>query len=427
MSGDPRSHGLWERTAPPAPELPALTGQISADVVVVGAGYTGLSAALHLAEAGVRVVVLESGGVGFGASGRNVGLVNAGMWLNPDAVAERLGPDYGERILALLGGGPDVVFGLIEKFGMDCEPVRTGTLHLAVGKTGAADIASRHAAWTKRGAPVELLDAEQTARKVGSSRYAAALLDRRAGTIQPLGYVRGLARAALDAGATICVNSAAIGAERGDGRWVVRTASGSVTADWVIVATNAYTAPAGQWRAIASEIVPFPYFNFATAPLSATQLAGILPERQGAWDTQTVLSSFRLDRSGRLIFGSVGALRGTGTAVHRAWARRAMTKVFPQLRGVGFEYEWCGRIGMTDNDLPRFHELAPRMISFSGYNGRGIAPGTVFGRVLADFVRNDGKVDLPLPRTEVAPAKLRQVRALGIEAGAQAVHLISDY
>lgn len=426
MLEDKRSHGLWARSAPPAPVTAPLSENVDADVAVIGAGYTGLSAALHLAQAGARVVVLEARDIGFGGSGRNVGLVNAGMWLPPAAVVERLGREAGERTLALLGEGPATVYGLVEKFGMECEAVHNGTLHLAVGQDGLDDIMARHAQWRARGADVELLGAEATAQRVGSDAYEGALLDRRAGTIQPLAYARGLAAAAIAAGARIFTATPVTGAARDGEHWAVRVPEARVRANWVIVATNAYGDPAGAWGEIARELVPFPYFNLATAPLNAAQRAGILPQQQGCWDTETVLSSFRLDAAGRLIFGSVGALRNTGTVVHRAWARRALKRVFPQLAGMDFEYEWYGRIGMTDDDLPRFHTHAPRVISFSGYNGRGIAPGTVFGRLLADHVVSNGAAEMPFPATPLRPAGLRRMRAIGIEAGAQLVHFAGN-
>src|ERR1700734_4070514 len=143
MQNDPLSHGLWELTAPPAPPTSALKGDVRADVAVVGCGYTGLSTALHLTEAGAKVVALEAVEIGFGGAGRNVGLVNAGMWLAPDDIVTRLGADYGERLLTLLGGGPSEVETLVNKHGLDCEFVRNGTLHCATGQAGLAKIEER--------------------------------------------------------------------------------------------------------------------------------------------------------------------------------------------------------------------------------------------------------------------------------------------
>jgi len=423
MLDNARSHGLWELTAPPAPETARLLGSIQVDTAIVGGGYTGLSAALHLAEAGANVALLEAVEIGFGGAGRNVGLVNAGMWVMPDVLADVLGGDYGERLLELLGDAPKLVFDLIERHGIECEVERAGTLHSAVGVKGLKELEARAAQWSRRGAPVELLNAADTAAKIGSSAYTGSLWDRRAGTIQPLAYARGLACAALNAGARIFTRSAVTSAERIDGKWKLQTADGHVIADRVIVATDAYAT--GPWSEVTTEQIHLPYFNFATQPLSDNIRASILPERQGAWDTNDVLSSFRFDRAGRLVFGSCGALRGTGAAVHRSWAKRALKKLFPQIGDFKFEAEWYGLIGMTDDHLPRFHKLAENVVGFSGYNGRGIAPGTTFGRLLAFHALGQlDEKDLPLPASPPTKPSFRSARSAFYEVGAQLAHLI---
>jgi glycine/D-amino acid oxidase-like deaminating enzyme len=177
------------------------------------------------------------------------------------------------------------------------------------------------------------------------------------------------------------------------------------------------------WQGIQQEQVRLPYFNLATAPLPDDLAAGILPKGHGAWDTRLVLSSFRRDAAMRLVFGSVGALRGPGETIHQDWGRRALAKLFPQLEGVAFEHAWYGSIGMTSNALPRFHQLDRNVISFSGFNGRGIAPGTVLGRELARLVLGEVSLQqLPLPVTSVEAAAWRVAKELGYEAGAQLVH-----
>jgi glycine/D-amino acid oxidase-like deaminating enzyme len=416
------SHGLWERTAPPAPQLRPLRAAIDVDVAVVGAGYTGLSAAVHLVEGGASTAVLEAAEIGFGGSGRNVGLVNAGMWVMPEDLPAALGEIYGERLLALLGDAPRAVFDLVEKHKIACELERRGTLHCAVGRRGLAELKERARQWQSRGAPVRLLDSDETAAKVGTSAYAGSLLDERAGTIQPLAYARGLAGVALELGAHVYISSPVIECKEDGVAWTLRTPEGSVRADWVIVATNAYSS--GPWADIRDELVRLPYFNFATKPLSDNLRRSILPERQGAWDTRKILSSFRFDQQGRLVFGSVGALRGAGTTIHRDWARRALRKLFPQLGLVEFETEWFGMIGMTEDSLPKFHKFGRNIVSLSGYNGRGIAPGTVFGRCLAQLALGAiDETDLPLPLRDPAPAKHRVASEALYEIGAQLVHL----
>ncbi len=418
MQNDPLSHGLWETSAPPPPPTSPLTGRVKADVAIVGCGYTGLSAALRLAEAGAKVVALEAVEIGFGGAGRNVGLVNAGMWVMPREVVKALGPDYGERTLSLLGGAPAEVFETIDKCAIDCDPVRNGTLHCAVGASGLEEIEERARQLGERGAPVRVLSAAETATRIGSKAYAGALIDMRAGTIQPLAYARGLARAAIAAGAAIHTLSPVGAAERTGGLWTLHTGNGAVAADWIVVATDAYGG--APWPQTRREQIRLPYFNFATQPLGADLQAAILPGREGCWDTRKILSSFRFDRAGRMVFGSFGALRGTGLPIHRAWAKRALNKIFPRIGRIEFEAQWYGMIGMTDNALPRFHRLAENVVTVCGYNGRGIRPGTVFGRVLADYVlgRTADEPDAPA---------LPSLREAYYEAGAQIAHAVGAW
>ncbi|MFG1314336.1 NAD(P)/FAD-dependent oxidoreductase [Xanthobacter autotrophicus] len=428
MSIAPHSHGLWEVTAPPAPALAPLSGALRADVAVVGAGYAGLSAALRLAEAGARVAVVEAEEVGFGGAGRNVGLVNAGLWVMPDVIRVALGEARGEALIGFLGAAPQAVFELVARHGIACEAAPVGTLHCAVGAAGRAEIEARAAQWQARGAPVRLLGADEARTMVGGGDFSGVLLDLRAGTIQPLAYARGLARAALDAGAQIFASSPVVGAAETPAGWRLVTPGGSLEADHLIATTDAYGT--GPFAPLRREQVHLPYFNFATAPLPQAVRDTILPGRQGAWDTQTILTSFRMDAAGRLVFGSVGALDRAGGAIHRAYARRALARLYPQLGQmapeVTFEAGWHGMIGMTADALPRFHRLGRSGIAVAGYNGRGIAPGTVFGALLADLVL--GRVreaDLPLPPSAVEPARWRLVREALYAAGSGLAHLVT--
>lgn len=416
------SHGLWKASAPPGPAAPPLSGATTADVIVVGAGYTGCSAALHLALGGAKAVVLEAGEIGFGGSGRNVGLVNAGLWIMPDAVPATMGEERGERLLQQLGAAPGLVFDLIARHGIACEAQRTGTLHCAAGRQGARDLAERARQWTRRGVAVELIQGQEAMRLTGSAAFTTVLRDSRAGTIQPLAYARGLAEAAIRHGARIHTRSPALNCAENDDRWRIETPGGSVSAPRVIVATDVYSS--GPWRALSGEQVPLPYFNVATAPLAPALLARILPERQGAWDTKKILSSFRLDASGRLIFGSVGALRGAGARVHARWAGREVARLFPELDGVRFEHGWYGTIGMTADAIPRLHSLGRNIVSISGYNGRGIAPGTSFGRDLARWALGETSIEaLALVPTPLRAAPLRAAKGAVYEAGARLAHL----
>jgi len=425
MLNDLHSHGLWEASAPPAPSTLPLDGATEADVAIVGGGYTGLSCALHLAESGKSVVLLEAHEFGFGGAGRNVGLINAGLWLMPDDVSAVIGRAQGERLLEVLGDGPALVMSMIDSHGIDCELRRNGTLHCAVDARGLEELKQREAQWKKRGAPVRLLDARETADRVGTNAYVGALLDQRAGTLQPLAYARGLAHAAQAKGARLHTSSPVISAERHGSHWDVRTQAGRVDAEWLVVATDAYGT--GPWRSTQEAQTRLPYFNLATAPLDRTSLGTILPGKEGVWDTRTILSSFRLDREGRLVFGSVGALRNGGAGIHKAWARRALARLFPQLAKVDFEHEWFGQIGMTDDAVPRLHAFGPNALGVFGFNGRGISPGTVFGRELALLILGEkGQDDLPLPMSGLKPPSLRGLKEIYYEGGAQVAHLVGD-
>ncbi len=415
------SHGLWAVTAPPPPpSLPPIEGEVKTDVAVIGGGYTGLSAALHLAEAGTDALVLEAKEIGYGGAGRNVGLVNAGLWLMPDDVVKILGPEYGERLIRVLGASPDLVYGLIENHGIECEAIRNGTLHCAHSPGGYCALQQREVQWKRRDAPVTLLSREEAAPKIGSEAFYGALWDERAGTIQPLAYAYGLAKAAQGAGARLYANSPVTAIERESNRWRLTTPSGHVLAKAVILAVHGYTDYAFKDKQ--SALIPFNFFQFATPPLPEKVRKTILPGGHGAWDTNLILSSFRLDQAGRLIVGSVGQVENMGYTLHKNWAQRAIKKVFPQVGPISMEHAWNGRIALTVDHIPRFHILGPDLVSVTSYNGRGIGPGSIFGKLLAQYLNGGSEKDIPLPVTKPQSVFMRGMRWLFYEAGARIYH-----
>jgi glycine/D-amino acid oxidase-like deaminating enzyme len=405
--------GLWAATAPPGPDLMPLAGAVEADIAVVGAGYTGLSAALTAAEAGARVVLLEAEGVGAGGSGRNVGLVNAGLWLMPEDMAARLPPD----LFARLAQAPAAVWDRVARHRLDCEARPVGTLHCAPDVAGAEALAERARQWQARQVAVRLLGAEEAAARTGTGAYRSVLFDPRAGTIQPLAYARGLARAAVAAGARLHAPSPVTAARHEGGAWVLEVPGGRVRAGRVIWAGNAY----GRGPAAAPGLAVLPYFNFATDPLPEDLREGILPGGEGAWDTAKILTSFRLDAAGRFVIGSVGALGAWDAAVHEGWARRRMARLYPQLAGIPFTHRWFGRIGTTPDAVPRLIAPGPGAVGIAGYNGRGIGPGTVLGALLAEVALGQAEVPALAP---AAPDPGAGLKGLGYRAGAAAWHLI---
>ncbi|MDJ1007328.1 MAG: FAD-binding oxidoreductase [Paracoccaceae bacterium] len=404
--GDPGPPPLWRVTAAEPEEADGFVSGAKVDVGVVGAGYTGLSTALHCAAGGLDVQVIEADGIGAGGSGRNAGLVNASVWMAPDAVRRALGETYGPRFLRRFSDGPAYVFDLIEKHQIRCEVTRSGTLHAAHAASGLADLRRRHAAWQRLGEPVELLGAEDMARKVGSEAFSGGLHDHRAGTVNPMGYARGLARVARAAGARVSTGIRASKlTRRAEGGWRIDTAAGPVLAGQVVLATNAYTD--ALWPGLGKVFSTIDYLQVATEPLRQAG-AHILPGGEGLWDTAPIMFSCRRDAAGRLILGTMGRVFGTAAqGVTRRWAATRLQRLFPGLGPVRFEAAWSGRIAMTPDHLPRVHRLAEGLWTPIGYNGRGIATGTLFGQAMADLLTGTDPRELPLPLTDMAAAPRR--------------------
>jgi len=412
----PLCDSLWRASADPGPELMPLQGDHEAQVVIVGGGFTGLSAALHLGKLGISVVVLEAHEIGFGGSGRNVGLANAGVWLEPEQLDKALGIEAGQTLYNTLAGAPDLVYSLIEAYGIQCEAVRNGTLHAGVGKTGIAQLQRRFEQMRQRGAPVQMLDAAEAQVRIGSAKFNSALFDPRAGTIQPLSYAHGLAYAALKEGAKLFDYSPVNSVQPTDDGWLVKTPYGQVRAEKVVLATNAYSEHGVKQQA--RKFVPIFYSQLASKPLSQVQLEKILPNREGVWDTCTVMSSFRLDQQGRLVFGGMG---GEGSVLSN-WASQRVSELFPFLNKVEWDYSWTGKIAYSEDHLPHCQQLQRGLYSVAGYSGRGIGPGTVMGKELAQWFAGE-RESLSVPTTLLRDIPLRELKRLFYEVGAQTYHL----
>ncbi len=390
---------LWDTSAAEKDYVGALPGDVSVDVAIVGGGFTGLSTALHCAEKGLSAHVLEARQIGYGGSGRNCGLVNAALWLQPQKVREKLGETYGPRFIKKFGNGPQYVFDLIEKHQIRCEVTRTGTIHAAHGPSGFADLKERHDEWVRLGEPVDLLSREEVSEMIGTDHFHGGLVDHRCGTINPMGYCRGLARAALGAGAQISVGARARKLVRDGDLWKVETDSGTVTAKAVVLGTNAYTDE--LWPDLKRIFTTIHYFQLATKPLGP-EADHILPGKQGLWDTGQIMFNIRRDGFDRLLVGSMGKVLGSkNRGLSQRWARKQIARIFPTLGPVEFDEAWHGQIAMTPDHLPRIYELATNLFTPIGYNGRGITTGTMFGETMAGLLTGMDRADLPLPMTEM--------------------------
>jgi hypothetical protein len=392
---------LWAATAAADRDWPTLEGDARADVAIVGGGYTGCAAALALAQSGAKVALVEANLIGWGASGRTGGQVIPGLKYDPEELEAMFGPELGPRVVAAVGSVGDEVFGLIERHGIACDAVRRGWLQPAFSAPTLRTVTRRAGQWSQRGAGVAILDRAQMTDRIGSEHYLGGLEDSRAGHVQPLSYIRGLAAAADRAGASIYVRTPATALEARSGRWTVATPRGQIVADTVLIGTNGYTN--GLWPGLARTVVPRMSFQAATSPLPPGLGARILRHGHCASDTRRLLWYYRRDNEGRLVMGGRAPFRddlGPNDAVH---LRAAVDRLYPQLRHVPFEYYWTGRVAMTKDSLPHLHELAPGLWAGLGFNGRGVGMATLMGRWLALLARGTRPADIPFPVTAMRP------------------------
>jgi glycine/D-amino acid oxidase-like deaminating enzyme len=399
---------VWTVSAELAPETRPLQGDRRADIAVVGAGYTGLSAALHAAERGADVVVLDAAEPGWGASGRNGGQIIPGLKHEPDELEHRYGETIGRRMWQIAGTAADFVFDLIARHKIACHAERCGWIAAAPHAAALASLRSRTEQWQRRGAPVELLDAGRIAELTGTTAYAGGMLDRRAGALQPLAYARGLAQAAQRAGAAIHGGSAVIRLESSAGTWRAVTAGGTVTARTVILATNAYSDD--LWPGLARTVLPVQSYQVATAPLPAEVRRQVLPGGQVVSDLRRILFYFRLDPDGRLLMGGRGPLHDRGDPALFARLEQTARRIFPQIGAARWQHRWSGRVALTADHLPHLHEPRPGVLSALGYNGRGVAMATAMGRLLAARALGATPDQIGWPVTPIAPIPLHRWR-----------------
>jgi glycine/D-amino acid oxidase-like deaminating enzyme len=392
----PLELSLWAATAPPAPSVPPLEESTRVDVCVIGGGYAGLSTALHLAELGVRTVVLETKEPGFGGSGRNGGQVIPGLKYDPDDLEAMFGRERGGKLVEFAGRTADSVFDLIAKHRMDVAHVRNGWIQGAHSPTAVEETRRRADQWARRTAPVEWLDKAETERHLGTTQYLASWIDRRGGAVQPLAFARGLAKAALAAGVAIHGQTPATRLERQDGRWVVTTRGGArVVADRVVLCTNAYASE--LWRGLRQTVIAPNSYQIATEPLSDNIRKSVLPFGQVSSDARKLLLYFRLDDQGRLLLGGRGPFREPRDARDWEHLEAMLARVFPQVKGARIDFRWCGRVAITRDFLPHLHEPAPGLTIDIGCMGRGVALQTALGRAIARYVASGNPEALPLP------------------------------
>ncbi|SDG46646.1 NAD(P)/FAD-dependent oxidoreductase [Thalassobaculum litoreum] len=398
---------FWHATAPAGPETGPLAGEVETDVAVVGGGYLGFSTALHLAEAGVEVTVLEADEPGFGASGRNTGFVvpNLLTGLDPTVMRKALGPDYGLQVCEMIGQGGELVFDLIRRHGIDCEARQSGWIQPIHTPEKRAWLEDRVAQWQKLGRPVQALSRDEAVHETGSTVYHGAFLDTSGGHLNPLAYCRGLAGAAVKAGATLFTGSRARGIERQGDRWRVSTDGGAVIARRLLLTTNA----TGDGLAPRAEATQFPItlFQMATQPLDPALRDSVLPNDRASADTRKELVAYRWTWDNRIVTGGLLASPFGSAERAKSYHLARLSEMLPQLPPMECAYAWQGRLAAARDFMPRLMTLGEReddqAWSAIACNGRGMAMTTALGRRIALWLAGGSNQGLPVPITKADP------------------------
>lgn len=405
---------LWTATANRSTDYAALQGDHRADIAIIGAGFTGLSAALHLAEDGADVILIDAQHPGWGASGRNGGQINVGLKDGPSGIKAKFGDDWGNRMIRMAGDAGDLVFDLIDRHGINCDAARPGWLRAAHTPKTLAELHALAVDWDKHGGGMEPLDRDQMQRLSGTDAYLGGVIDRRGGRLHPLNYALGLAEAAARHGASIYGDSPAERMARDGVGYRIATPAGSIRADKVLICTNAYSGDLD--KPLAQSVLPVRSVQVATTPLSDNIARTILPDDNALSDARRLLLYFRKDAEGRFIMGGRGTYNDASTHRQIDRLKRISVELFPQLEGVEWQYAWGGFVALTRDHYPHLHELSPGVMAGLGYNGRGVAIATAMGRVLARWAAGAAVQDLDFPTTPLKPLPLARFRHLAVEA-----------
>ncbi|MFO1033772.1 MAG: FAD-binding oxidoreductase [Hyphomicrobiales bacterium] len=374
----------YEASAHPHASFPALVGDVSADVVVVGGGFTGVSAALELAEAGYKVVLLEAGRIGSGASGRNGGQICTGFSPGQARLETQVSHADALKCFALAEEAKLLIEERIAKYKIACG-LQWGYLH-CIPKPGQMDMLK---AWLEEYEALgyggcTLLNKEQLQAKLGSTLYHGAMREPRAGHFHPLNYLLGLAAAAAKAGVIIHENSKVVELETGATPFA-RTEKGKVTARFMVIGGNAYLGRVAP--ALTGRVMPVTSYIITTEPLGEARAKSLIMDNEAVADTNFILDYYRRTEDNRLLFGGRASYSTLEPRDIAAYMRRYMVKVFPQLADVKISHAWGGYIAITSNRIPDCGRLSPTTYYAHGYSGQGVALAQMYGKLMSEAIR----------------------------------------
>jgi gamma-glutamylputrescine oxidase len=376
----------YAASANPAPARPPVKGRVEADICVVGGGYTGLSVALDLAEAGMQVVLVEGAKIGWGASGRNGGQIVNGL----NASLFKIGRVYGEKTRDFVGGlvteGNRIIRERVARYAIACD-LKDGNLFAAMNAMHMRDFEAKAALWRRYGMDDHVMvDRAGMRTHVGTDIYFGGMIDTSGGHMHPLNLALGEAAAFETNGGVIHEGSPVTSVDWQAQRPVIRTAAGEVRARIAVICGNAYLGDA--LPELSRRILPASTQIMATEPLGA-RAKEILPTDICVEDARYILDYYRLSADGRLLFGGGTVYGGTDPADIKAKLWPNMMRVFPQLRGVRIEHAWSGNFALSFTRVPQMGRLGANVYFAHGYSGHGVTGSHLFGRILADAIKGD--------------------------------------
>ena len=388
---------LWADTAEPLPAFPKLAGEAKADVVIIGAGYTGLSAAHHIAKSGLSPVVLEANHPGWGASGRNGGVITAKFRLSFRDIDAAHGRAMARRMYEIAHESVEMVDELVSEFGIESARLTRSGQVTAAHNDATLRAAIDEAAWMTRemrDTEVRILDPHQVRDETGSQVFVGGILNPGSGGIHPLNYLRGLAMGVAQRGVPVFQESPVLALRRDGDGVVAETPDGVVRARQAIIATNSYSDLTSATARVQRTLVPFRSALIATEKLSPNLAGSLMPTGRTYTETKRMMRWFR-KVDDRVIFGGRGAFGKQDSESAFDALRKAMVGIFPELTDITLAFRWSGLVAMTLDAVPHVGRLDDRTLYSVGYNGAGVAMSSLMGRYLAALVRGE-KVDLGL-------------------------------
>ncbi|WP_420406092.1 NAD(P)/FAD-dependent oxidoreductase [Nisaea sp.] len=389
MTTRPTAHttSYYAASANPSPERPPLEGDLAIDVLIVGAGYSGLSTGLHLVEKGYKVAIIEAARVGWGASGRNGGQIVNGLNASLQTIRKRYGADTASFVAGLVQEGGEIIRERVRTYDIQCD-LKDGNVFTAYTGAHMRELEERLSLWAGYGIEnQEMLDRAALRKHVNSDAYVGGMIDRSGGHMHPLNLALGEAAAFEKLGGRIYERTPAVHVDTDAAKPVVKTPDGAITCQTLVLCGNAYLGHVVP--TLTPRIMPVSTQVMATEPLGEERANDLIPTDVCVEDVRYILDYFRLSADKRMLFGGGTVYGGTDPSDIRAKLRPNMDKVFPQLKGVRIEYAWSGNFALSFSRVPQMGRIGSNTYFAHGYSGHGVTGSHTFGRILSEAIDGD--------------------------------------